>query len=456
MLILLFCSSCNYTPEERAEKVVKDYISAIRYDNYRKQYSLTYDIPTQVCEVIDSEDSEEPLTSDLDITVNKRCAIKKDTKFVIKSVNLIYSKIKKQDKETITEEATEEATEVILEEDESPYGTKSNASNATISWPSDVNAAYNVDVTSGNHEITFTVVQISKKEYKIYSTKGLYVYDFDIFSSITGCDVALPDANDDKIMEQYVSRLIDNIKTFDIFSKAIAANDTTKIIRIFPALKNFDYNLNGKLTPKTYTYNDRNTIIRITDTLAFEFSPDGKITDSYGVISTKKEEDAVKALDATPYSRNGLFDIQYIYKLNNQVSSITQEKERKAKAAKYKSQGVALISSQLSNGSNGEKGIKFSALNTSNKTAKYIIIEVVGYNSVDDPIWSDGYIKRCRGIGPLDAGEGGTWDFNEIWKNGSIVDSYEIKKLTIEFSDGTSKSVKLPQSLPSNWRNWLY
>ena len=43
MFITLFCSSCSYTPEERAEKVVKDYISAIRDNDYRKESSLTYE-----------------------------------------------------------------------------------------------------------------------------------------------------------------------------------------------------------------------------------------------------------------------------------------------------------------------------------------------------------------------------------------------------------------------------
>lgn len=455
---ILICSSCSYTPEERVEKVVKDYISAIQDGNYSKESSLAYeDVVIEDSVAIYGEDTEEPLTSNLDITVKKQCAITKDDKFVIKRINKIYGTSLQQEGETVAVETVAVETAVAeVEVEETPHVAESSAPNSTISWPSDVNAAYNVEVTSGNKNITFTVVQINKKDYKIYSTKGLYLYDFNDFTAQTGCTVSIAEASDDNVMEQNVLRFIDNLKTFDIFSKAIASNDTSKIIRIFPALKDFNYSLIGKPSAKSYIQDGNNSCITINDSLAFVFSSAGTIADSYGVISTKEAEDAVKALGETPYARNELSDIQYINKLNNQVFSIEREKERKAKAAKYISQGVALISSRLSNGSDGAKGVSFSALNTSNKTAKYIIMEVVGYNSVDDPVWSDGYLKRCRGIGPIAPGEGGSWDFNDIWENGSIVDSYEIKKLIIQFSDGTSKSVRLPQSLPSDWRDWLY
>ena len=138
------------------------------------------------------------------------------------------------------------------------------------------------------------------------------------------------------------------------------------------------------------------------------------------------------------------------------VAEIEKEKARKEKANKYIKQGVALISSQFSNNGKGAKGVKFKALNPSNKTAKYIIMEVVGYNSVDDPVYSDGYLKRCRGIGPIGPGEAGSWDFDEIWERGDLVESYEIKALVIQFKDGTSKRVKLPRPIPSNYRDWLY
>lgn len=249
--------------------------------------------------------------------------------------------------------------------------------------------------------------------------------------------------------------LIDNLETFDVFSSAVAANDSAKIIRVFPGIANQDYEFNGRPVPKSYIQNDLYVTITTNDSLVFKMS-NGKIEDSYGVISSKHAEDAVKALDGTPYSRDRYFDIEYVNVLSKQADSLQKEKERKAKAAKYKAQGLALISSHFANDGNGAKGIGFSVLNTSNKTAKYVIIEVVGYNSVDDPVWSDGYIMRCRGIGPVYPGDWGEWEFDNIWERGSIVRSYEIKTIIMQYTDGTSKSIKLPQPLPLNWKDWLY
>jgi len=39
--ILLIMASCTYTPEERAEKVVKDYCKAIQKNNWEKESALT-------------------------------------------------------------------------------------------------------------------------------------------------------------------------------------------------------------------------------------------------------------------------------------------------------------------------------------------------------------------------------------------------------------------------------
>lgn len=257
-------------------------------------------------------------------------------------------------------------------------------------------------------------------------------------------------------MEGNVAKFIEDLKIFDIFSSAIDAKDTATIIRMFPQLANHDYYLNGKPSPKLYDQLPNYALITTTDSLTFKISSDGKIVDSFGVISSKNAEKTIIALDGTPRDRLGNSDIEYMNFLNDQIKDLEREKERKTKAAKYKAQGVALISSQLTSDGKGAKGVKFTALNTSNKTAKYIIMEVVGYNSVDDPVWSKGYLKRCRGIGPVSPNHSGTWDFNEIWEKGDIVESYEIKKLIIEYTDGTSKSVKLPQELPSGWRDWLY
>lgn len=452
MTLLLLMASCSYTPEERAEKVVKDFCLAIQKNDYNKEDALMYDkVLEEVCDV-DVEEDNNLLVSNLELNINRHCVITDKSKVAITSVKNIYG--------NSSTGAVEEIAVCDSAAYEVTYATPEEADAATrevIAWPSDINAAYQITVKSGSNKILFTVVQLGEKEFKIYSTQGLYIYDFSDIIKTTGCQPTLPSNLDDETMKQNVDRFIDDLQTFDIFSTAIATNDSAKIIRIFPRIANHVHKFNGTPAPKTYSQTGDYGVITTADSLAFKISAKGKIVDSYGVISTKKSEEAVKALGGTPRNRGEYFDIEYLSVLADQVSSLEREKERKAKAAKYKAQGVALISSQLSSDGNGAKGVEFSALNTSNKTAKYVIMEVVGYNSVDDPVWSNGYLKTCRGIGPIAPGEGGTWDFNDIWKNnGSIVSSYEIKKLTIQFTDGTSKSVKLPRALPSDWRNWLY
>jgi len=405
-------------------------------------------------EVVDEavESEAEPLVSNLKFDIKESCAITDKSDFNITSVRKIY------DTQSETEEVETVACDsvtVAVEESENYY-QPSSQQETSISWPSDVIAAYEVYVKSGDNQIVFTVVQLDENNFRIFSTKGLYSFDLSDVTKKTGCSVSLTEDVDDDQMKDNVSTAIDILKTFDIFSNAIAGNDSAKIIRLFPALVRHEYQFKGKPLPREYKQIGNGAVITTGDSVAFKFSADGVIVDSYGVISSKSAEDAVKALDGAPRSRGERFDIEYIDALGDQATSLQREKERKARAARYKAQGVALISSNFSSDGNGAKGVEFSALNTSSKPAKYIIMEVVGYNSVDDPVWSNGYLKRCRGIGPIAPGEGGSWNFNDIWENGSIVADYQIKTLIIQYTDGTSKSVKLPQSLPSDWRDWLY
>lgn len=451
ILAVLLLTSCSYTPEERAEKTVKEFCKAIQENNYNKETSLTYD-ETLVEAVEEATEGEaEPLESNLQIKVRRNCVINDDNKISITSVRNIYSNLPS----TEEEEATQSEEEVPADADDDKDKVYSSP-DYNISWPSDVIAAYEVKAQSGSHDILFIVVQLGEKDFKVYSTKGLYTYDFSEVVKLIGREPLLIKDVDDKSMEQNVGRLVDDLKTFDILANAVASKDMAKLMRIFPRLKNHEYKFKWKPAPNSYKQYDGFAVITTVDSLAFKISPDGKIVDSFGLISSREAEDAVKALGGTPYNHIDYFDIEYINALKNQAEALRREKERKAQVAKYKAQGVALVSARFTNNGKGAKGVEFTALNTSSKTAKYVIMEIVGYNSVDDPVWSSGYLKKCRGIGPIGPGEVGRWDFDDIWENGSIVASYEIKTLTIQFTDGSSKSIKLPRTLPSDWRTWLY
>lgn len=412
---------------------MKQYISAIQENNGSKQYELTfYSSDSDVVQTVVEDFEEEselpaPFLTNNNINIDKQCIIRKTDKIEIDKIEQVFSR-------------------------------NTENSNISTDWPSDIHAAYNVIVKNAKKSIEFIVVQDNNNNFKIYSTNGLYTYDISTFSDKIGCNVDLKSTNNDDTMGQYISHLLKNYRNFDIFAKAVASKDSSKLIKIFPNSNGYKISLHGAIIPKSYKQisADGEAIIICNDSTIYKINSNGKIIDCMGVISTTELEDEIKSQGEIPKNRLDRYDIQYLKALKNQITEIAQEKERKAKVAKYRSQGVALVDSRFSSDGNGGKGIKFTALNTSTKSAKYIIMEVVGYNSVDDPVWSDGYLKRCRGIGPIAPGESGTWDFNDIWKNGGIVDSYEIKNLIIEFTDGTTKRVKLPQNLPSNWRNWLY
>ncbi|MDE6206412.1 MAG: hypothetical protein K2M55_01220 [Muribaculaceae bacterium] len=304
-------------------------------------------------------------------------------------------------------------------------------------------------------------------DFKVLETRGLYAIDLAKIKEKTGCMLQRPYYENDFDAAKEISQQLYVLQKFEEFSNTISSNDTSMIYQLYPQFKNYNYSISTKPTAKSIRVDSGRYRISCSDSTSYEFSMNGNLTDCLGVISVEDAENEVKRFGVDPKPRGSNFDIAYILGLKEQakalaeeqarkLAEIEKEKARKEKANKYIKQGVALISSQFSNNGKGAKGVKFKALNTSNKTAKYIIMEVVGYNSVDDPVYSDGYLKRCRGIGPIGPGEAGSWDFDEIWERGDLVESYEIKALVIQFKDGTSKRVKLPRPIPSNYRDWLY
>ena len=85
-------------------------------------------------------------------------------------------------------------------------------------------------------------------------------------------------------------------------------------------------------------------------------------------------------------------------------------------------------------------GLRFSVMNLSKKSIKYITINYVGYNRVDDPVYpfygQAMITNRC--IGPIEYGEALTYEFDYVWFT-DIVDYAELKSMTVEYRDGTKK-----------------
>lgn len=85
-------------------------------------------------------------------------------------------------------------------------------------------------------------------------------------------------------------------------------------------------------------------------------------------------------------------------------------------------------------------GMKFSFLNTSNKTIKYMTIKFTGYNAVDDPVPSGGKTLLTRkGVGPIDPFETCSCDFDYVWFT-DIVDYSKVRSILVEYTNGTYKT----------------
>ena len=443
--ILLLLVSCGPSPEDIAKQTIREYISAIQEGDIERAVLLTSDYEDAIRERLDdgvgSELIDTTKTSFQEVNLKLKCTIDKEDSLTVDLIQAIKS--------------------AYTDEKEYYFGVTANGQ---------TEKARTVDVI---------VSRPQKKTYKIWSTKGLFEYDTDDFAQRTGCKVQLPSLNEydnDADLEKYAKRFSNNFNRFIQFSEGVEDNDSNKMFEIFPKLKSYKFNFKNKPVPIkiSSSKNTDNFIIYCADSTQYRMTAYGEIIDCFGVLSLDDMKSELISLGGIPKDKGRKLDVYYAQDLNNQIveikrkieeekarieeekARIAEEKAFNAYVAKIKSQGVALISSRFTNDGNGAKGVEYTALNTSNKRAKYVIMEVVGYNSVDDPVWSDGYLKRYSGIGPLDPGQYATWNFNNIWDRGDLVKSYEIKALIIQFADGTSKTVKLPEPLPSDWRDWLY
>lgn len=476
-MLLIFLSACD-SGKDKSETVVREYISAIQNGDWAKAKSLVYDISVSN-DVANFPEEQKYSSIKPDSTSNIDIFnINTWRHYAIKNVDDIeVKKIKKENKKL----SSDSNIRTIVFEDSVKF--KSGVVRIPNIPIYIVESAYCVRVKSGEKYINFIVVENDENQFKICEADGLYDYDIEGLKKQTGCEILL--FHENYVDLESLSECLNCLKNFNDFSNAVEMGDTSFIYSAYPSLKKYQHTFKGR--PKAIKYTLRNDydfstatlsqfmIIECADSTAY-FIKDDKITNSYNVISCEDLIEEIKAFDAVPKSRlsgdkykiiNTENDLSYIARLNKQKNDLIaehkrkeeelrKENERKARVAKYKSQGVALIGSHFTNDGKGAKGVEYTALNTSDKTAKYIIMEVVGYNAVDDPVWSDGYLKRCRGIGPISPGESGRWDFNDLWERGDLVESYEIKALIIQFNDGTSKRVKLPEELPYGWKDWLY
>lgn len=86
-------------------------------------------------------------------------------------------------------------------------------------------------------------------------------------------------------------------------------------------------------------------------------------------------------------------------------------------------------------------GMKFEFYNPTKKTIKYITINFVGYNAVDDPVSTyEGSTLTRKCIGPIEPKDQATYEFEYVWFT-DIVEYAKIKSILVQYKDGTSKRI---------------
>lgn len=92
-------------------------------------------------------------------------------------------------------------------------------------------------------------------------------------------------------------------------------------------------------------------------------------------------------------------------------------------------------------------GIKFEFYNPTKKTIKYITINYVGYNAVDDKVSSGGkYTQTSKCVGPIEPGETATYEFEYVWFT-DIVEYAKLVSIKVQYRDGTMKTYTHPNKI---------
>lgn len=89
-------------------------------------------------------------------------------------------------------------------------------------------------------------------------------------------------------------------------------------------------------------------------------------------------------------------------------------------------------------------GFKLEVYNPTKKTIKYIRVELIGMNAVDDPVrdrFAGSAIKRVRGIGPIKPQDFGSYTFEHLWFT-DTVEWPKLVSLRVDYMDGSSKTIK--------------
>lgn len=125
---------------------------------------------------------------------------------------------------------------------------------------------------------------------------------------------------------------------------------------------------------------------------------------------------------------------------------------------KYANIGLIITDLGMTRGTNdngvASKGIKFTIFNPTHKTIKYVIANMHAVNKFNDRV---SYDQRCRGMGPVDSHEYGSWDFNDVFDDkNDIIDDLMVS-FTVVYTNGSSKMVRWKDAYVSDFKeSWFY
>lgn len=119
--------------------------------------------------------------------------------------------------------------------------------------------------------------------------------------------------------------------------------------------------------------------------------------------------------------------------------------------------GVTLLDWETYRSSEYAEGtsVKFKIYNPTKKTIKYVTLTLVGLNPVKDPVKNlRGQTNvSMRGVGPIEAGKFGAWEFDHVWHT-NLVEYSRPVSMKIEYMDGTTRQISDVHSVTLAPRHW--
>ena len=351
--------------------------------------------------------------------------------------------------------------------------------------PKDVVLSESVDTINEGSGKTFIVsAQYKDKKASFYVGKqddDYFISDFynfltidtTIFKSEKGFVVkrACTDRKLLHAMQNDVEKIADCVNNFN---KSII--DGKILFQLYPKSSSFEnYIITDSIIPKIrsiFILNNMGAKVECEDGKIFVLDDTYTIIDSKGVYDFhRKIADLCAEYNYRSYLAPPKTDLEAVEVVNvererikEEVQRIKEEAERKAhykeRAEYYRKVGLVIDYLRFARGKDKDgdpaTGFQIKFFNPTSKTIKYIVIYTTALNGVNDAMGR----KTARGIGPIEPGDGGTYDFSNLFydRNGIIQDVSVRIELT--YTDGSRKSVKWKDAMASqdgfdNVREWV-